>query len=135
MKNKKARIDTYETLYHIDIIVANQYVELKELQKLFTYSDGSQLTEDIFDGDGNTSHVYRKSDNKPCVLMKFNHLSGCKSWNKDLDLINVISHEASHIACCIYESISQNLYFCSTEPFCWLVGYATECIYKTLKNK
>ena len=39
MKNKnKAIIDTYETMYDIDIVVANRGVTLEKLQKLFVYS-------------------------------------------------------------------------------------------------
>lgn len=55
--------------------------------------------------------------------------------NKDVDLINTISHEAGHVALDIYLYMEQDLCQCSTEPFCYLVGYAGECIYKTLKNK
>lgn len=135
MKDKKKRIDTYETIYYVDIIVANQYVTLEELKDLYTFADEVELDNSILDGDATTSTVLRKSDNKYCVLVKFNHLSKCKSISKNLDFINTISHEAGHVVMNIYDYIRQHICTCSQEPFCYLLGYATECIYKTLKNK
>ena len=135
MKNKKARIDTYETVYYIDLVVANKYVTLKDLQKLYTYSDEVELDEDIIAGDCTTTKVLRKSDNKRCVLVKHNHLTTITSIPKDIDFINTIGHEAGHVVLDIYESIGQSVCSCSQEPFCYLLGWVTDRIYKTLKSK
>lgn len=135
MKNKKGRIDTYETIYYVDIIVANQYVTLEELKDLYVYADNVELDDSILDGDATTSMVLRKEDDKYCILVKYNHPNKCKSIDKNIDFINTISHEAGHVVMDMYDYIHQNICTCSQEPFCYLLGYATECIYKTLKNK
>ena len=122
-KTKKSIIDTYETIYYTDIVVANKYTTLEELKELFVYSDGVELDTCITDGSCTTSTVKRKSDNKFCILIKYNHESRIKGINKTLDLINTVSHEAGHAVLDIYESISQNVCNCSPEPFCYLLGY------------
>lgn len=135
MKNKKGRIDTYSTIYYVDLVVSNQFVELKELQKLYTYSDGTDLNEDIMNSECTTSTVMRKSDNKDCILVKFNKYSDIKGISKEVDLINTITHESGHVAIDIYSHMRQDICPCSSEPFCYLLGWVGECIYKTLKNK
>lgn len=133
MKSKK-RIDTYKNdIYFVDLVVANQYVELKDLQKLYTYSDGVEIDNFMLDTIASTATILRKSDNTYCILVKYN--GKCLTGrNKTLDFINTVSHEATHVALDIYDKIKQNVCTCSQEPFCYLQAWATECIYKTLKN-
>ena len=133
--SKNSIMDTYSTIYFVDIVVANKNVTLEELKELYIYPDGVELDGDLLDGDATTSTVIRKSDNKACVLVKYNHPCKIVGLNKSADFINTISHEATHIALDIYEYIHQNVCFCSQEPFCYLQGYAAECIYKTLTKK
>lgn len=133
MKQKnKAIIDTYETLYTVDIVVANRYVSLNALQKLYKYCDNVELDECICDGLCTTCTVTRKTDNKTCILIKENAETSVKSIDKKADRINTIAHEATHGALRIYEIIGQSVCMCGTEPLCWLTGYIAECIYKTL---
>lgn len=133
--NSKAIIDTYETIYYVDLVVANKYTTLEELQNLYVYSDKQELDECIIHGDCTTSTVIRKSDNKDCVLVKYNHRTKFKGISDKEDLINTVAHEAGHVVLDIYEHINQNVCNCSPEPFCYLLGWATQCIYKTLTNK
>lgn len=136
MKTNKRIIDTYTTLYQIDIVVANKYTTLEELQKLYMFTDKVELNNSIIDDCiATTSIVTRKKDNKTCILVKYNQDSKVSSIDKKLDFINTCSHEATHVALDIYEIIQQQLCFCSPEPFCYLQAYATECIYKTLTRK
>lgn len=135
MKNKKARIDTYYcNIYGVYLVVANRYADIKDLQKLYRYANGEEL-DNPTDSISTTYLCKRKSDNALVLLVKYNRDSLVKSVDKTLDFINTCSHEATHVALDIYESISQNVCFCTPEPFCYLVGWVTECIYKTLKNK
>lgn len=134
IKNKKSIIDTYTTIYFVDIVVANEYTTLEQLKELYTYSDGTELDDRIMSCDCTTSTCTRKSDGKNISLVKYNHESNIKSIDKDIDFINTISHEAGHCALDIYEHIHQDICNCSPEPFCYLLGYITECIYKTLKK-
>lgn len=134
-KQKKAIIDTYETLYGIDIVVANRQVNLERLQKLYTYSDGVVLDDFIIDGLSTTAIVKRISDNKTCILIKDNKDSDVKSIDKKLDHINTIAHESLHAVLDIYDIIQQKVCTCTPEPMCYLIGYIAECVYKTLTKK
>ena len=132
---KKSIIDIYyNEIYGIYLVVANEHVTLERLQKQYIYCDGAELNKDIMSGYCTTSRCYRKSDNAAVCLVKFNKLSEDKSIDKKLDFINTCSHEGTHVALDIYELISQNICFCSPEPFCYLQAWATERIYKTLKK-
>ena len=133
MKNKKSIIDTYYLeIYDVYLVVANKYTTLEELKKLYVYSDGVELTDEILKGQCTTSTCYRKEDNTCAVLVKYNTEGTHTSKNRKTDFINTCGHEGTHVALDIYEMISQNVCFCTPEPFCYLVGWATECIYKTL---
>ena len=134
-KQKKAIIDTYETLYGIDIVVANRQVNLERLQKLYTYSDGVVLDDFIIDALATTAIVKRISDNKTCILIKDNKDSDVKSIDKKLDHINTIAHESLHAVLDIYDIIQQKVCTCTPEPMCYLIGYIAECVYKTLTKK
>ena len=134
-KQKKAIIDTYETLYDIDIVVANRQVSLDKLRKLYTYGDGVMLDDFIADGLSTTAVVKRISDNKTCILIKDNKDTDVKSIDKKLDHINTIAHESLHAVLDIYDIINQKICTCSSEPMCYLIGYIAECVYKTLTKK
>lgn len=127
-------IDVYTTIYQIDIVVANKYTTLEELKELYKFNN-AELNSDILDGFATTSYVKRKTDNQICILVKYNKDSNVVGISKKEDFINTISHEATHVALDIYDYIGQDICFCSPEPFAYLVGYATECIYKTLMKR
>jgi len=136
MKQKKAIIDTYETLYGVDIVVANRNTTLKDLQKLYVYSDGAVLDDYIIEAMAASAIVKRIKDNKTCVLIKDNKDSSTKGVDKKIDRINTIAHEALHAVFYIYENyMDQKLCGCSSEPACYLIGYIAECVYKTLTKK
>jgi len=134
-KTNRSIIDTYTTIYFVDIVVANEYTTLEELKKLYTYMDKEELDDCILNGQCTVSTVKRKSDKVDCILVKYNHDITNPNIDIEADRINTISHEATHVALDIYEAINQNVCFCSPEPFCYLVGYAGECIYKTLNKQ
>ena len=134
-KQKKAIIDTYETLYGVDIVVANRQVSLEKLQKLYTYGDGVVLDDFIVDAIATTAVVKRISDNKTCILIKDNKDTDVKSIDKKLDHINTIAHESLHAVLDIYDIIQQKVCTCTQEPMCYLIGYIAECVYKTLTKK
>lgn len=132
---KKSIIDTYQTIYYVDIVVANKYTTLEQLKKLYVYSDGVELDDSITNGVCTTSTCTRKVDNKNVILIKYNRGGKIKNTNKKLDLINTVCHEAGHAVLDIYEHMNQHVCNCSSEPFCYLLGYIAECVYKTLTKK
>lgn len=133
--NSKTRIDTYRIdIYDCDLVVANQYTTLEQLKEVYCFSDGVELTEDILFGEASTSKCKDKKTGVYTILVKFNHHTNVKGKDKSLNFINTVSHEATHVAMDVYELCNQNICFCSPEPFCYLQGWACECIYKTLKK-
>ena len=134
-KQNRAIIDTYETMYDIDIVVANRNVSLEKLKKLYTYPDGVTLDQFIVEGLSTTAVVKRISDNKTCILIKDNKDTDVKTVDKTIDHINTIAHESLHAALDIYDVIQQKVCTCSSEPICYLVGYIAGCVYKTLMKK
>lgn len=132
---KKSIIDTYSTIYFVDIVVVNKYTTLDQLKELYVYSDGLELDDSITSCDCTSSTCTRKSDNKSIILIKHNKDSNIVGIDKTLDLINTICHEAGHAVLDIYEHMHQQVCNCSSEPFCYLLGYIAECIYKTLTKK
>jgi hypothetical protein len=136
-KTSKSIIDTYTSIYPVELVVANQYTTLEELQKLYTYIDETELDDQITSEDSNATvtQVYRKSDHKACCLVKYNNNKCSKFTNKREHYISTIAHEAGHVTLDIYEYINQNICNCSSEPFCYLLGWVTQCIYRTLTKK
>lgn len=139
MKNKnkkKARIDTYSTIYDMDIVVANELVTLKKLRDLFESTDGKELEDIYTEWDTVTAFLKRKSDGAYVILVKFNKISGfVSSGDKLLDMLDVCTHEATHAALDIYKSVSAKVDMENQEPFAYFVAYIAERIAKTLLNK
>ena len=116
------------------MVVANQYTTLEQLSKTYSFYDDVELIDDILRGEASTSKCKDKNTGEYIILVKFNHHSWIKGVDKTTNFINTISHEATHVALDVYELCDQNVCFCSPEPFCYLQGWACECIYKTLKK-
>ena len=132
---KKSRIDKYYLeLYDVYLVVANDKVKLKDLQNKYSYADNVELDERILEGCATTSCCIDKKTKAKVQLIKYNRGSMNKELDKTLDFINIVSHEATHVALDIYEQIGQNICYCTPEPFCYLQGWATQCIYKTLRK-
>lgn len=132
--DKNSRIDAYETIYNVVLIVANQYTSIEEIREVVEYYDGEEIEEDIMKQCANVTLCRRKSDKQDAILVKYNKTISIVGINKTVDLINTISHEAGHVALRIYQHMDQDICQCSPEPFCYLLGWAAECIYKTIKG-
>lgn len=135
--SKKARIDTYNTIYDIDLVVANKEVSIAELKKLFCYLDDVELDEKAWNWYFCTGVVKRKKDGATVVLVhqgkeKSNFVS---SGNDLLDLVDVCAHEATHAAVDIYNLTDAKIDTDNQECFAYFVGYITERIFKTMSNK
>ena len=135
MKKNKDIVDIYPTIYGVDLVVARKSATLEDLKKDYMYYDGVELDDDVSSFTCSACKCKRKSDNRYCVVIKYNHPCSVKGIDKKADLVNTCAHEAGHAALFIYEYVEQNVCFCSQEPFCYLVGWVAECMYKTLQKK
>ena len=131
-KNKYIVDEYYSDIYQVKLVVANKDCSIEYLRKRFIEPDDKELSDEILVGIATTSKCYDKKTGEVCILVKYNRDTKIKSINKKFDFINTCSHEATHVALDIYELIGQQLCFCTPEPFCYLQGWATERIYKTL---
>ena len=134
--NKNKHITILNTVYNIDIIIANRHVTLKDLQKKYTYYNGDELEESIIDCQASTTCCKYKNTGKPCILIKDNKDSSVKGINKKLDLINTASHEALHAAIDIYSYIGETINTSeSNESLAYFIGWLTQHIYETFTKK
>ena len=135
MKNKKSYIDTYKTLYPVDIVVANETVTLEKLRKLYTTCEGTELSEEVMDCVASASRAKRISDDKYVILIKYNHPTMVKGIDKEADLVSTCAHEATHAALDIFEYIEEIPCTQHQETLAYLIEYVAACIYKTLRKK
>lgn len=133
MKKKKSIIDTYETIYNVDLVVANKHVTTEELRKLYVYSDDTEIEDDNPGTFATVSTCYRKSDDKSVALVRLHDYK--PKYIDKFHWIDTISHEAGHVALDIYSHMGQQVHNSSSEPFCYLLGWVTKCIYKTFQKK
>lgn len=140
--NKKSRIDIHETPYELYLVIANKYTTLEELQEIFTYPDGSELTHTGLTEDKNgykyqavTAQVKRKSDKRHFLLVWQIGDNSTKVEDRLLDLINLAAHEASHVMLDIYYAIGENVDLEHQEQFAYQQAYITTLILKNWMNK
>lgn len=135
--NKKARIDTYSTIYDIDVVVANKEVTIEEIKKQFCYLDDKELNDDSWNWYFISCLVKRKKDGAIVGLVHQgkDNRDFVSSGDETLDLVDVCAHEAVHIALDIYTEVGAKVDPGNQESFAYFVGYIAERIYKTISNK
>lgn len=133
-KTNKSIIDVYKTFYNVDLVVVNKYTTTKQLNKVYC-----NVEHNDFEDDGcsiaYTEKGYNRKTDKPVIIVRY---MGQSVWAEDqkLDLINTAAHEALHACMYIYSKIGENVYKDdSNELFAYLIGWVTECIYKTWTRK
>lgn len=133
---KKKYIETFNTVYEVDIVIANMNVTLKDLQKTYTYSDGVELDDEMLQSMATTARCKNKLTNRYCVVVKYNKPSSIKGIDKRADLINTAAHEALHTAMDLYSFIGEDVRpNDSNENLAYLVGWITEKIYQVWTKK
>lgn len=136
MKNKKkVYIDTYESIYPIVLVVANEYATAKDLNKYFRWGDGEDILDtEIGNCKGCVVKVVRRSDNAKVLLVKLNYAEG---KDKKLDAMLTAVHEAGHVILTTYNHIEDKICSDDTkqEPFCYYLEWITKCIYITMSKK
>lgn len=132
-KTNKAIIDVYETIYNVDIVVANRYTTIEQLNKTYSNINNEDLTDSS--AIAYTEAGYNRKTNKPVIIVRY--VKECR-WpvDKKLDLVNTAAHEALHVCMDIYSKIGEDVYKNdSNELFAYLIGWITECIYNTWTKK
>ena len=136
MKNKnKARIDTYKSLYPVELVVANEFVTIGQLRKLYSEIGGTELQDDnIQEGGAITIRAIRKSDEAAILLVR---MGPEDSYYKDkldrkIELIATIAHESGHVALDTWDRISERETTGCQEPFCYYLQWITKCICTTI---
>lgn len=135
MKNNKSLIKTYKTFYEVDIVIANRFTTLAQLQKRYTYLSGDELTENILDAEATTTTCKDKKTNRSVILIKHNRSCSYKDVDKKYDMINLCAHEAVHAILDIYWIIGEQVSRDMQEPTAYFIGWLTEEIHKTFTQK
>ena len=131
-KKKKVYIDTYESIYPVLLVVANEAATAKDINKYFKWGDGCDVLDSELDNcDGCVVKLLRRSDQQKVLLVKIN------KTRSGLDTIGIAVHEAGHVILSTYNFIEDKI--CSDdgkqEPFCYYLEWVTQCIYKTMTKK
>lgn len=130
-KTKKSIIDVYPTVYNVDLVVVNKYTSIAQLNKRYETVDGKDFEDDeciCFTQPG-----YDKKTNRAVIIVRYIRPYNVVGADKKLDLINVCANEATHVCMKIYSKIEEEVYKDDhNELLAYLLGWATECIYKTL---
>lgn len=135
MKNNKAVINTYPTIYNIDLVVANKHVTIKQLRELYSEPNGEELEDITNMGECVTMMVQNKKTRRLVSLVKYCCDNNVKDIDKNTDLVQLCSHEASHVVLDIYNHIYSNVNLTDQEPFAYFLGWVTERIYETLRKQ
>ena len=141
MKNKKkVHIDTYESIYPIQLVVANESATPKQIAKDYCWFNGTEFEEEDFANcTGCVMRARRKSDERSVVLVKINGYMSLKQGKSDtfLEDICTLVHEAGHVVLDTYSYIEDRICveMCKQEPFCYYLQWVFECIYKTISKK
>lgn len=135
-KAKKGIVDRYYCeLYDTYLCVANKDATLSQIRKYVKWPDGEEFDEPMDSGAAKTFYTLTdKETDADAILVKYNSNTQNKKVDKVIDRVGIASHEATHVALLIYQLLGQNVSFESQEPFAYLVEWATECIYKTIRN-
>lgn len=98
------------------------------IKERFNGIDGDELTE------------YSKDDAKAVTYPEIMHT---QSHEYGI-LINILdnrmtvsdcAHEAGHFVLSLYQAIGEEVNLNNQEVFCYLLGYATDCLYQVVKNR
>lgn len=134
MKNK--HIDTYPTIYGVDIVIANKYTTIQDLKDIICYSDGEELDNSWEDYEAYTSTCKYKETGRYCILVKHNNTIPYKGEKLRDRLINCAAHEALHVVIYLQNFSNQKIDVKDDcEYLAYFVGWATEHIYDTWTKK
>lgn len=124
-------VDIYDlTIYPCKLSVCTDF---KEFKKRFRYENSNKDIEAI--PDDYLAVTYSLLEEKRTkdlvfavvVLSNLKNLGGSK-------IVEVVSHEASHVATKMFEWLGIHLDVNNDEPYAYLLGYVASCIWKTVSK-
>lgn len=132
---RKTIIDKYiQPIYVPHILYVCKNYTKDKIDKLFEFVDGSSI---FVDNKGTymatTCYgVKEKATNKLCIVVLLEECVSSK-YKKDKDEVNsTVAHEAFHVADEILKYCEISLDEGSKEAYAYMVGWAAECIFKTV---
>lgn len=129
MIKNKFIIDKYSTtIYPTKIYVAKNYT-LKDLKKYFKNIEESDLN-----AGGYGVCISGILDKEGCVSILILLTKKTVDTHNTADAINTCAHEALHATIDLMDRLGQPVSPNYSEAYCYLCGYITECVYKTLKK-
>lgn len=138
MKKKKAYIDTYQSIYPVELVVANSAVTIDQLRKLFVEGNGDELSDyDMTNRAAVVANVVRKSNDHAVLLVR---MGSEDKYYKDknerkIDYIGTIAHEAGHVVLNTWRRIEEYETVECQEPFCYYLEWVVKCICNTVFKK
>lgn len=141
-KKRKAYIDTYSSIYPVDLVVANGAVTIEDLRKDYCEIDGTEIEDyDTKQFGGVTLTGIRKSDDHYVIIVWLQSLEdiyfskGVSKLNKQIEYISILAHEAAHAALFTYRKIQESICTVDQEPFAYYMQWIVKCICKTMFKK
>lgn len=126
-------IDIYPTIYDIDLAVCNSKCSNNDIKKNFITLSKRELTDNDLNSDcrGYTFRLLSRKDNRDTILVRIFRSEGKTKKEKDIDLLNTIVHEATHVLLDTHSKISDNISLDYQEPAAYYMGWIVSNIYKT----
>lgn len=124
-------IDKYDlTIYPCNLWVCTDF---EGAQRRFRYEDNNKEIESLSDDCLAVTYGLLKEKRTKdlgfavVVLSNLKNLGGSK-------IVEIISHEAIHVATRMFEWLGIKFDVDNDEPYAYLVGYITSCIWKTVSK-
>lgn len=124
---KKLIVDQYNpNIYPFKLYVVKNY-SMNDLKKLF------DITEKDIEGSWDALTIfgikYKDEKEASCVVLLSDKIIKSKDT---LDKLDTCAHEALHYVIDLMEEIGNMCSYATSESYCYLQGWATKCIYRTL---
>lgn len=134
-KKNKIIIDKYiRPIYIPHILYVCKYYTKEDIDKMFEFTDGTSIIEEETGQYSATTcyGVRDKATKKLCIVVLLSEeLTKHIRKNKE-EVWNTCSHEAFHVADEILRYCDIQLCDGSKESYAYMVGWAAECIFKTV---
>ena len=131
-------IDIYQTIYNIDLAVCSTKCSNDNIKKYFVKLSKEELTDSDLEYNcrGYTINLLSRKDYTPTTLVRILNVEGKTKKERDIDLLNTIAHEATHVLLDTYSRMNENISLDYQEPAAYYMGWIVGNIYKTyFKNK